>query len=419
MGTGTLVTVAAFLPIGLAQSAAGEYLFSLFAVVAVALIVSWFVAAIFTPLIGVAVLPDKVKPRVDRDSGRIMRRFRRVLVLSMRWRRVTVTATLAMFVLSLIGFAFVSRQFFPASNRPELFVDLKLPQNASITASEAAGSKLDSLLRNDPDVDRWSTYIGQGAVRFYLPMLVQLPNNFFAQAVVVTTGLDARERVKARIEQALQDRFPELIGRVYPLEMGQPVGWPVQYRVSGPDPDQVRQIAYGLAAVMAESPQLRNLNFDWIETAKTLQIRVDQDQARLLNLSSASIAQALNGVISGQTVTQVRDGIHLIDVVARAEEQERMSLASLGTLQIPLPNGRTVPLVQIASIGYGQELPLIRRRDRVPTLTIQADVSPGCCPKRSSATSSPRSTRSIRPCRPDTASRGAASWKKAQSRNDR
>ncbi len=381
MGTGTLVTAAAFLPIGMAKSMTGEYLFSLFTVVAVALIASWFVAAIFTPLFGAVLLSEKVKHRSHRQPGRVMRAFREILVLSMRWRSVTVALAVAGFALAIAGLAFVPRQFFPSSDRLELFVDLKLPQYASITATERAASELDRLLLDDPDVDRWSTYVGQGAVRFYLSMIPQLPNDFFAQAVVVTKDLEARERVRTRIERALHEKFPEVVGRVYPLQLGPPVEWPVQYRVSGPQTGELRKIAYRLAAVMAQSSELRNLNFDWTETAKTLQIKVDQEQAKLLNLSSASLAQALDMVVSGVTVTQIRDSIYLIDVVLRGPEQERVSLESLGTVQIPLPNGRTVPLMQVASIDYGQELPVIRRRDGVPTLTVQAEVPPGVAPE--------------------------------------
>jgi multidrug efflux pump subunit AcrB len=381
MGTGTLVTAAAFLPIGLAQSAAGEYLFSLFAVVAIALIVSWFVAAIFTPLIGFVLLPDTLRRRVGEERGRVIQAFRRVLLVSMRWRRVTVALAVGAFVVAVAGLGLVHRQFFPASDRPELFVDLKLPLNASYETTERAATELDRLLRQDPDIDRWSTYVGQGAVRFYLPMLVQLPNDFFAQAVVVTKGGNARDRVQLRLEKALQENLAHVIGRVYPLEMGAPVGWPIQYRVSGPNTNEIRSIAHSLAAVMAENSLLRNLNFDWIETAKTLQIVVDQDQARLLNLSSAAVAQALNTLISGIVVTQIRDGIHLIDLVMRAGEEERLSLAGLQTLQIPLPSGRTIPLVQVAAVGYGQELPLVRRRDRVPTLTVQSDPIAGVQPE--------------------------------------
>jgi multidrug efflux pump len=380
MGTGTLVTIVGFLPIGFAQSAAGEYTFSLFAVVGIALVVSWFVAAIFAPLIGMVLLVDKGAHAHASAPGPIMQGFRRVLLAAMRRRWTTVGVTLGLFLLSLVGARFVPQQFFPASDRAELVVDLRLPQNAPIRAADRAASRLEDLLREDPDVARWSTYVGRGAVRFYLPFSVQLPNDFFAQTVIVAKSLEARERVRGRLEQAFADRFPDVLSRVYALELGPPVGWPVQYRVSGPDPEASREISYRLAQVLGENPSLRKINFDWIEAARTLQINVDQDQAKLLGVSSEVLAQVLNTVISGVPVTQVRDGIYLIDVLARAGEQERASLASLRTLQIPLPNGRTVPLIQIASIGYGQEYPLMWRRDREPTLTVQADVAAGVQP---------------------------------------
>ena len=374
MLTGTLVTVAGFVPIGFARSAAGEYTFSLFAVVGIALIASWFVAVIFAPLIGVTILSDKRQHAHAAEPGRVMRVFRRVLVGAMRMRWVTIAATLALFALSLFGMRFVPQQFFPSSDRPELLVDLKLAQNASIYATGDAAGKLDGLLRDDKDIDRWSTYIGRGAVRFYLPLNVQLPNDFFAQAVIVTKSLEARERVRARLEAALPEALPNVVVRISALEMGPPVGWPVQYRVSGPDAAQVREIAFRVAQAMAENRNVDKVNFDWIEPARTLRMRVDQDQARLLGISSEQLAQALNTVVSGITITQLRDGIYLIDVVARAAPEDRISASTLRTLQIPLANGRTVPLMQIASVDYGQELPLIWRRDRLPTLTVQGDV---------------------------------------------
>jgi multidrug efflux pump len=374
MGTGTLVTIVGFLPIGFAQSAAGEYTFSLFAVVAIALIVSWFVAAIFAPLIGVVLLSDKVGHGHHAAPGRLMDGFRRILLLAMRWRWTTVGITLAVFLLSLVGARFVPQQFFPASDRNELLVDLRLPLNASIYATDRTAAQLESLLKDDPDIASWSTYVGRGAVRFYLPLNVQLPNDFFAQAVIVTKNLEARERVRARLEQAFSTGFPEAIGRIYPLELGPPVGWPVQYRVSGPDADRIRSYAYQVAQIMGEHPSLRKINFDWIEPAKTLEIKVDQDQARLLGISSEALADALNAVVSGLLVTQIRDGIYLIDVMTRAGEEDRISLSTLRTLQVPLPNGRTVPLIQIASVGYAQALPLIWRRNRLPVLTVQAEV---------------------------------------------
>ena len=227
-------------------------------------------------------------------------------------------------------------------------------------------------------MDHWSTYVGQGAVRFYLPLNVQLPNDFFAQAVVVTKGLEQRERVKARLEQALATEFPNVVGRVYPLELGPPVGWPLQYRVSGPEPDQVRAIAFKVAQVIGVRRRAsENVNYNWMEPARTVRIRVDQDQARLLGLSSQELAQSLNTVVSGVTATQMRSGIYLVDVLVRASAEQRMSLSTIRTLQVPLPNGRTVPLSQIASVEYGQEYPIVWRRDRRPTVTVQADVAPG------------------------------------------
>jgi multidrug efflux pump subunit AcrB len=389
MLTGTLVTVAGFVPIGFARSAAGEYTFSLFAVVGIALIASWFVAVIFAPLIGVVILPATMR-HARHEPGRIMRAFRRLLVAAMRWRWATIGATLALFALSIFGMRFVQQQFFPASDRPEVLVDLKLPQNASIYATDKAAGELESLLRDDADVERWSTYIGRGAIRFYLPLNVQLNNDFFAQAVIVTMDLQARERVRARLEQALAEKFPNAIARVTPLEMGPPVGWPLQYRVVGPEPEKVRDIALQLAQVMAENPHAHKINFDWIEPARTLRMKVDQDQARLLGISSEQLAQALNVVVSGLTITQMRDGIYLIDVVARAAADERISPATLRMLQIPLTSGRTVPLMQVANVDYGQELPLIWRRDRQPALTVQADVTEGLQPATVVAALAPR-----------------------------
>jgi multidrug efflux pump subunit AcrB len=376
MLTGTLVTVAGFVPIGFAHSAAGEYTFSIFAVVAIALLVSWIVAVAFAPLLGVWVLK---KPRtIHSDApGAIMIRFRRFLAFAMRARWATLAATLAIFAAAIFGMRFVPQQFFPSSDRPELLVDLQLPENASIYATQDASARLDALLKGDADVDHWSSYVGQGAVRFYLPLNVQLPNDFFAQLVVVTKGLEQRDRVKAKLEKALASAFPNAIGRVYPLELGPPVGWPLQYRVSGRDPEQVRKIAFEVAQITGSDGQAANVNYNWMEPARTLRIRVDQDQARLLGVSSAYLAQSLNTVVSGVTATEMRSGIYLVDVLVRASAEERMSLATLRSLQIALPNGKSVPLSQIASVDYGQEYPMVWRRDRLPTVTVQADLAPG------------------------------------------
>ncbi|GAA0604314.1 efflux RND transporter permease subunit [Craurococcus roseus] len=379
MLTGTLVTVAGFVPIGFARSMAGEYTFSIFAVVAIALLTSWVVAVVFAPLLGVWIL-GKPKEAHPGEPGPVMRAFRGLLVLAMRARWVTVLLTLALFGASLWGMRLVPQQFFPSSDRPELLVDLQLPENASIYATRDASARLDRLLKGDGDVDHWSTYVGQGAVRFYLPLNLQLSNDFFAQAVVVTKGLEQRERVKARLERALENDFPGATGRVYPLELGPPVGWPLQYRVSGPEPGQVREIAFRVAQAVGAGAAVRNVNYNWMEPARTMRIQVDQDRARLVGLSSQDLAQALNTVVSGVTATQVRDGIYLVDVLVRASAEQRVSLETIRTLQVPLPNGRTVPLSQFASIEYGQEYPLVWRRDRRPTVTVQADVAPGTLP---------------------------------------
>ena len=374
--TGTLVTVAGFVPIGFARSAAGEYTFSIFAVVAIALIASWIVAAVFAPLIGVWIL-RKPKTVHSGEPGPIMRRFRRFLVLAMRARWLTLLVTLCLFGAAIYGMRLVPQQFFPSSDRPELLVDLQLPENASIYATRDISARVDKLLTGDQDVDHWSTYVGQGAVRFYLPLNVQLPNDFFTQLVVVTKGLAQRERAKAKLEQALATEFPSVVGRVYPLELGPPVGWPLQYRVSGVEPEQVRAIAFKVAQILNGTPSARNVNYNWMEPARTVRIQVDQDQARLLGLSSENLAQALNTVVSGITSTQMRSGIYLVDVLVRASADQRMSLSTIRALQVPLPNGQTVPLSQIASVEYGQEYPIVWRRDRLPTVTVQADLAPG------------------------------------------
>ena len=381
MLAGTLVTIAGFVPVGFAASSAGEYTFSLFAVVGIALIVSWIVAVIFAPLLGVVILREP-KTMEKRSPGRIFLLYRRFLTFALRMRWVTIALTVALFVASVLALPLIPNQFFPSSDRPELLVDLRLPQNASIHASETLAGRFDAVLKGDPDVARWSTYIGRGAIRFYLPLDVQLPNDFFAQAVIVAKDVKARERLRVKLEKILADDFPSVVGRIYPLELGPPVGWPVQYRVSGPDISEVREIALKLAQVVAADPNAEKVNFDWIEPAREVRIRIDQDEARRLGLSTQAIASVLNTVISGASISQVRDNIYLVDVVLRATDEQRVSLATLRTVQVPLPNGRTVPLSQFASFTYAQDYPVVWRRDRVPTLTVQADVPPGVLPEQ-------------------------------------
>jgi multidrug efflux pump subunit AcrB len=381
---GTLVTIAGFVPIGFAQSSAGEYTFSIFAVVGIALIASWLVAMVFAPVIGMVLLRPPKAGASDKPS-RTVAVYRGLLTLAMRARWVTIALTLVIFAAALVGLGSVQRQFFPSSDRPELLVDLRLPQNASIHATQRTVDELEQVLRDDPEfaaeIDRWSTYIGQGAIRFYLPLDVQLANPFFAQAVIVTTGIEARERLQPRLEQLLAERFPHVVGRVSPLELGPPVGWPVQYRVLGPEPTRLREIALELGDAIAANPGTRRVNFDWMEPKRELHIRVDQEQARQLGLSSQAVATALNANIAGTLITQVRDDIYLVNVVAREVGGQRLSIETLRNLPVSLPSGRTIALSQFAEFEYGQDYPLVWRRDRVPTLTVQADVAPGTMPE--------------------------------------
>lgn len=381
MLTGALITIAGFVPIGFAASSAGEYTFSIFAVVGIALIASWFVAVLFAPVIGMAILKMPKGGAVEPPPGVLLRAYRGLLEAAIRFRWITIVATLALFGASIWGMRLVDQQFFPASDRTELLVDLTLQQQSSTRATEAVVARLDEILAQDPDVERWSAYVGRGALRFYLPLNVQLPNDFFGQHVIVAKDIEARERLQARLETLLAEKFPEVVARVTPLELGPPVGWPLQWRVIGPDVERLRAEAVKLADAMAAHPDVRRVNFDWIEPARQLRIQVDQDQARRLGFSSRGLSNVIGTLTSGATVTQLRDDIYLVNVVARASEADRISLDTLATLQAPLPNGRTVALSQFATFSYEQEQPQIWRRDRQTTLTVRADVAPGVLPE--------------------------------------
>ncbi|MDG2517969.1 efflux RND transporter permease subunit [Lysobacter soli] len=371
---GTLVTISSFVPIGFARSSAGEYTFSIFAVVAISLIVSWLGAVIFAPLLGKAILkvPEK---RADPKPSRIMDTYGKLLRGAIAARWLTIGITVAAFVLALFLLRFVPQQFFPASDRPELTVDMTLRQNASIFATETQAKRLEALLNGNPDVDHYSTYVGRGAIRFILTLNVQLANPFFAQFVIVAKDLEARERLHQMLEKELAEQFPDVIARVSPLELGPPVGWPLQYRVSGPDVDQLRRISLELAGVVGSDPRVRHVNYDWMEPARQVRIHVDQDEARQLGVSSSALAGVLNAAITGTPITQVRDDIYLVSVVARAADDQRASFQTLSALQVPTTTGRMVPLAQFATFNEEQEFPLVWRRDRVPTLTVRADVN--------------------------------------------
>lgn len=378
---GTLVTIASFVPVGFAPGGASEVLSSLFWVVAIALIASWLVAVVFGPIICKALLKPPKPTQGEPKPSKLKNGYQAFLRAAIRLRWVTIGVTVAMFVAAILALPLVPRQFFPSSDRPELQVDLTLRQNASIFASQGVAERVEALLKGDPDVAHYSTYVGRGAIRFYLPLSVHLANPFFSQLIVIAKDIEARDRLQARLEKTLAVDFPEVVARVSPLEMGPPVGWPLQYRVTGPDKDELRRISEDVARLMAADSRVRNLNYDWMEPARQLRVHIDQDEARRLRVSTASIASVLQSAVSGTTITQVRDDIYLVNVVARAADGERASFDTLASLQVPTPSGRMVPLSQFARFSEEQEFPLVWRRDRVPTLTVRADVTHGVLPE--------------------------------------
>ncbi|MCI3947628.1 AcrB/AcrD/AcrF family protein [Pseudomonas syringae] len=373
MLTGTLVTVAGFVPIGLNNSSAGEYTFTLFAVIAVAMLVSWVVAVLFAPVIGVHILSANIKPKSE-EPGRVGRAFNGSMLWAMRHRWLAIAITVGLFAASLFSMQFVQNQFFPSSDRPEILVDLNLPQNASINETRKVVDRFEASLKDDPDIERWSTYIGQGAVRFYLPLDQQLENPFYAQLVIVSKGLEERTALTARLQKRLREDYVGIGSYVQALEMGPPVGRPLQYRVSGENIDKVRQHAIELATLLDHNPHVGEVIYDWNEPGKVLRIDINQDKARQLGLSSEDVAKLMNSVVSGSTVTQVRDDIYLINVVGRAEDAERGTPETLQNLQIVTPTGTSIPLLAFATVGYELEQPLVWRRDRKPTITVKGSV---------------------------------------------
>jgi multidrug efflux pump subunit AcrB len=374
MLTGTLVTVAGFIPVGLNNSAAGEFTFTLFVVIAVSLIVSWIVAVLFTPLLGVTILPKTMKSHHGK-KGRFASAFSWLLGRALRWRWATIILTIALFGLSVGGMSLVQQQFFPSSDRVELIVDWNLPQNSSIaeTNRQMAQFEQEALAKN-PDIDHWTTYVGEGAPRFILSFDVQTPDVTFGQTIIVTKGLDVRDKVRAELQDYLNRTFTGTDAFVKLLDIGPPVGKPVQYRLSGPDIQHVRELGQQLAGVVSEHKLLSNMVMDWNEPTRVVKVDVLQDKARQLGVSSEDIANTMNSIVEGSTVTQVKDGIYLVNVVARAQLAERGSIETLQNLQLPATNGKAVPLSAIANFRYELEQPTIWRRDRIPTVTVKAAI---------------------------------------------
>src|SRR3954471_7773228 len=382
MLTGTLVTAAGFLPVGFANSAVGEYAGGIFWIVAIALVASWFVAVIFTPYIGVKLLPNIVvhhnhDPHAIYET-RIYRGLRAVVQWCVNHRIKVVVATVGVFVASIVGFGNVQQQFFPLSERPELFLQLRLPEGTAFNVTEKAVKKAEALLKGDDDLSTYTAYVGQGSPRFWLGLNPQLPNEAFAEIVILSKDVEARERVKAKIEHAVANgAINEARVRVDRFNFGPPVGFPVQFRVIGPDAAKVREIAYQVRDVMRQNPNVRDPQLDWNEQSPYLKLVVDQDRARALGLTPQDVSQALAMLISGVQVTTIRDGIEKVGVVARAVPSERLDLAHVGDLTVTSRNGVAVPLQQIAKIEYAHEEPILWRRNRDMAITVRADVADG------------------------------------------
>jgi multidrug efflux pump len=382
MLTGTLVTAAGFLPIGFANSAVGEYAGGIFWIVAIALVASWFVAVIFTPYIGVKLLPN-VKVHQNHDphaiyETRVYRSLRRVIQWTVNHRVKTVLATVGIFVASILAFGHVQQQFFPLSERPELFLQLRLPEGTAFNVTEKSVEKAETLLKGDKDIATYTAYVGQGSPRFWLGLNPQLPNEAFAEIVIVAKDVEARERIKAKLENAVADGvLTEARVRVDRFNFGPPVGFPVQFRVIGPDTGKVREIAYKVRDIMKENPNVKEPQLDWNEQSPYLKLVVDQDRARALGLTPQDVSQALAMLISGAQVTTIRDGIEKVGVIARAVPSERLDLARVGDLTVTSRNGVAVPLQQIAKIEYSHEEPILWRRNRDMAITVRSDVNDG------------------------------------------
>jgi multidrug efflux pump subunit AcrB len=376
MLTGTLVMIAGFVPVGFAASSAGEYCFSLFMVVLISLVASWIVAVLFSPLLGTWVLPKAMTAHVHGD-GKFAQFFRRLLDRILSRPKAFALMSVAVFAVSVFGATRLEQQFFPPSDRPELLLSLTLPQNASFEATDRETKKLEAILKSDADVERFSTYVGSGAIRFYLPMDVLLTNDNISQIVVVTKGLRQRDALRERLEKVFRDQFPDAVARATPLELGPPVGWPLKYRVTGPDITKVREHALALANIVASDPATRDVNLTSGEPRKNVDIEINQTAARAAGLSSERIASTLAVIFSGVPVTTVRDGNRAVDVVMRGMNVERSDLATLVNLQIAAANGGTLPLSQLAELAYGVEEPIIWRRQRDAIITVQSDVAAG------------------------------------------
>lgn len=378
MLTGTLVTVAGFMPVGFAKSTSGEYAGGIFWIVGLALVVSWVVAVVFTPYLGVKLLPAHMHQVQHNPYDRpVYTRLRRWVDAAVAHRWAVIAGTAVAFLAAGAGMGLVQQQFFPTASRPELLVELRLREGASFRATQAEVQKLEALLKTDADIQHFTAYTGAGSPRFYLSLSPELPNPGYAQFVIMTRDLSAREAVRSRLLQLFKtnEQFLSLRGRVARLEFGPPVGFPVQFRVIGPDTQEVRRIAERVRAEMAKSPLIRDPQFDWGEQVRVQRVKVDQEKVAQLGLSSTDVAQLIQTTLQGAPVTQMRRGEELIDVVVRAGPDERQRLERLQDIQLVGPHGQSVALSQVARVEADFDEPVIQRRNRETTLTVRADLA--------------------------------------------
>ncbi|MCQ3031235.1 efflux RND transporter permease subunit [Pseudomonas syringae] len=384
MLTGTLITAAGFLPIATAQSSTGEYTRSIFQVVTIALLASWVAAVVFVPYLGERLLPDLAKihakkhgtepDAVDPHGTPFYQRVRAMVGWCVRWRKTVIVATVALFVLSVVMFKFVPQQFFPASGRLELMVDLKLTEGASLNSTAEQVKRLEQMLKDHPGIDNYVSYVGTGSPRFYLPLDQQLPATSFAQFVVLAKSIEDREALRTWLISSLNEQFPTLRSRVTRLENGPPVGYPVQFRVSGEHIDEVRELARKVAAKVRENPHVANVHLDWEEPSKVVFLNLDQDRARALGVTTAELSRFLQRSLTGSSVSQYREDDELIEILLRGTPDERQQLGALASLAVPTENGASVALSQVATLEYGFEEGVIWHRNRLPNVTVRADI---------------------------------------------
>jgi multidrug efflux pump len=377
--TGALITVAAFMPIGFSQSTTGEYAGGIFWIVGIAVLFSWVVSGLFTPYLAVKLLPADLGQHHHGDpyQSPMFRRLRGAIEAAIDRRWVVIAIVGVAMVAAVLGMRFVPQQFFPNSTRPELIVDLRVKEGASFAATAVQVERMEALLKDDADVRHFTAYTGAGAPRFYLSLNPELPNPGFAQLIVTTHDLEARERVRARLMALADSEFPEAWVRVTRLELGPPVGFPVQFRVVGPDTQVVRRIAREVEQAVAANPDVRDVQLDWNDPVRSLRIELDHDKARALGLSPAEVAFATQTLMDGARLTHLREGEDLVDIVARAVPQERLDIDTLRQVNLYTRDGQVVPLAQVARVVEVLEEPVLWRRNRDMAITVRADVIDG------------------------------------------